>query len=352
MLSQALGRLLAIVEAYPDLKANQNFMALQNELTSTEDRIASARRYYNATVRDLNTKVETVPSNIIAGMFNVERAEYFEAVGEQREAPRVDFGQRDAVIPPPSGYAGGGVRSGRRLPGHAPAPGPPAPARRRRPPRAPAPPRPRPPPDRASLRGSAGPPVGGREVHRAGVAGRAAREHAGAMADAITIRGLTKAYGGPDRGRRARPRHPHRRVLRPARPERRRQDDHRRDRRGLPRPRRRRGARARHRPAGRRPRLAQPGRHRAAVDRRPGPAHPARGARQHREGLLAPRATSTTCSPRWASTTRPTPASSGSAAASGAGSTSPSASSAAPSCSSSTSRRPASTRRPGATSGT
>ena len=106
ILSQALGRLLAIAEAYPELKANENFMALQAELTSTEDRIASARRYYNATVRDLNTKVETVPSNIIAGVFNVERAEYFEAEGEQREAPRVDFGQRDAVIPPPSGYAG------------------------------------------------------------------------------------------------------------------------------------------------------------------------------------------------------------------------------------------------------
>ena len=107
MLSQALGRLLAIAEAYPDLKANQNFMALQQELTSTEDRIASARRYYNATVRDLNTKVETVPTNFIAGMFGIRTAEYFEAVGEQREAPRVDFGQRDATIPPPSGYAGG-----------------------------------------------------------------------------------------------------------------------------------------------------------------------------------------------------------------------------------------------------
>ncbi len=107
ILSQALGRLIALAEAYPDLKANQNFMALQAELTSTEDRIASARRYYNATVRDLNTKVETVPSNIIAGLFSIERAEYFEAVGEQREAPRVDFGQRDAVIPPPSGYTGG-----------------------------------------------------------------------------------------------------------------------------------------------------------------------------------------------------------------------------------------------------
>ena len=107
VLSQALGRLLAIVEAYPDLKANQNFLALQNELTATEDRIASARRYYNATVRDLNTKVETVPSNIVAGLFNIGRAEYFEAVGEQREAPRVDFGQRDAVIPPPAAYAPG-----------------------------------------------------------------------------------------------------------------------------------------------------------------------------------------------------------------------------------------------------
>jgi len=107
MLSQALGRLLAIAEAYPDLKANQNFLALQQELTSTEDRIASARRYYNATVRDLNTKVETVPTNFIAGMFGIRTAEYFEAVGEQREAPRVDFGQRDATIPPPSGYAGG-----------------------------------------------------------------------------------------------------------------------------------------------------------------------------------------------------------------------------------------------------
>jgi LemA protein len=118
ILSQALGRLIAVAEAYPDLKANQNFLALQNELTSTEDRIASARRYYNATVRDLNTKVETVPTNIIAGMFNIARAEYFEAVGEQREAPRVDFGQRDATIPPPSGYQQGGA------PGDA---GPPAP---------------------------------------------------------------------------------------------------------------------------------------------------------------------------------------------------------------------------------
>ena len=99
LLSQALGRLIAVAEAYPDLKANENFLALQTELSSTEDRIASARRYYNATVRDLNTKVETVPTNIVANLFHVERAEYFEAVGEQRQAPRVDFGQRDDTPP-------------------------------------------------------------------------------------------------------------------------------------------------------------------------------------------------------------------------------------------------------------
>ena len=106
MLTQALGRLIAVAEAYPDLKANQNFLALQNELSSTEDRIASARRYYNANVRELNTKVESVPSNFVAGMFNIKREEYFEAVGEQREAPKVDFGQRDSDIPPPTSYAG------------------------------------------------------------------------------------------------------------------------------------------------------------------------------------------------------------------------------------------------------
>ena len=157
MLSQALGRLLAIVEAYPDLKANENFMALQDELTSTEDRIASARRYYNATVRDLNTKVETVPSNIIAGVFNVGRAEYFEAVGEQREAPRVDFGQRDAVIPPPTSYAAGSAAPG---PPPAARPVPPlaTPAAPPPPPAAP-PASPAPPPAPPEVPGSTTPPA-------------------------------------------------------------------------------------------------------------------------------------------------------------------------------------------------
>ncbi|WP_270886963.1 LemA family protein [Pedococcus sp. 5OH_020] len=91
LLSQALGRLIAVAEAYPDLKANQNFMALQQELTSTEDRIASARRYYNATVRELNTKVETVPSNVVANLFGIRQAEYFEAEGREREPVKVDF---------------------------------------------------------------------------------------------------------------------------------------------------------------------------------------------------------------------------------------------------------------------
>ncbi len=92
MLSQALGRLFAVAEAYPDLKANANFLALQQELTSTEDRIAAGRRYYNANVRELNTKVETVPSNIVAGLAKIGREEYFEVEGVEREAPSVSFG--------------------------------------------------------------------------------------------------------------------------------------------------------------------------------------------------------------------------------------------------------------------
>ena len=92
MLTQALGRLFAVAEAYPDLKANVNFLALQQELTSTEDRIASGRRYYNANVRELNTKVETLPTNVIAGIAKVSKAEYFETEGAERQAPQVSFG--------------------------------------------------------------------------------------------------------------------------------------------------------------------------------------------------------------------------------------------------------------------
>jgi LemA protein len=105
MLSQALGRLFAVAEAYPDLKANANFLALQQELTSTEDRIASGRRYYNANVRELNTKVETVPSNFVAGMFNIGREEYFEVEGGERDVPGVSFGSTatgPAITGPPT----------------------------------------------------------------------------------------------------------------------------------------------------------------------------------------------------------------------------------------------------------
>lgn len=99
MLSQALGRLFAVAEAYPDLKANTNFLALQQELSSTEDRIAAGRRYYNANVRELNTKVESVPSNIVASLAKIGREEYFETEGIEREVPGVSFGSSAATPP-------------------------------------------------------------------------------------------------------------------------------------------------------------------------------------------------------------------------------------------------------------
>jgi len=102
VLTQALGRLIAVAEAYPDLKANQNFLSLQQELSSTEDRIAAGRRYYNANVRELNTKVETVPSNIFASMFHITREEYFEAEEAARTAPSVSFPGPDGTTPAPS----------------------------------------------------------------------------------------------------------------------------------------------------------------------------------------------------------------------------------------------------------
>ena len=78
MLTGALKSLFAVAEAYPDLKANQNFVELQRELVDTEDKIQASRRFYNGGVRDMNTKVETFPSNIIAGMFSIGKREFFE----------------------------------------------------------------------------------------------------------------------------------------------------------------------------------------------------------------------------------------------------------------------------------
>lgn len=92
ILTQAIGRLFAVAEAYPQLQASTQFQQLQLELTSTEDRIASARRYYNANVRTFNTAIQSVPSNIIAGMFHFKTAEYFELENQEaRQAPTVSF---------------------------------------------------------------------------------------------------------------------------------------------------------------------------------------------------------------------------------------------------------------------
>lgn len=87
MLEGALKSLFAVAEAYPDLKANQNFMQLQQELVDTEDKIQAARRFYNGGVRDLNTKIKIFPNNIIAGMLGFTEREFFELnESEQVEA--------------------------------------------------------------------------------------------------------------------------------------------------------------------------------------------------------------------------------------------------------------------------
>ena len=78
MLTGALKSVFAIAEAYPELKANQNFLALQTELSDTENKIQAARRFYNANVRDLNTKAESFPSNIVAGAFKFTKMEFFD----------------------------------------------------------------------------------------------------------------------------------------------------------------------------------------------------------------------------------------------------------------------------------
>jgi LemA protein len=91
VLTGALRQLFAVAEAYPDLKANQNFLQLQEELTSTEDRIAYARQFYNDSVVKYNSKIQSIPSNIIAGMFNFHEREYFEGEEEARTVPRVQF---------------------------------------------------------------------------------------------------------------------------------------------------------------------------------------------------------------------------------------------------------------------
>lgn len=92
-LSESLGRLIAIAENYPDLKANQNFLKLQAELVETENYLQFARRYYNGSVRDYNTTVATVPSNIVAALFDFEERAFFQkSADEAANVPLVQFG--------------------------------------------------------------------------------------------------------------------------------------------------------------------------------------------------------------------------------------------------------------------
>ncbi len=97
MLTQALRQLFAVAEAYPDLKANENFLALQEELTATESRIAFARQFYNEQVLGYDNAIEVFPSNVIAGTFNFDARPYFEAEEASREPVRVDFGQGEGT---------------------------------------------------------------------------------------------------------------------------------------------------------------------------------------------------------------------------------------------------------------
>jgi LemA protein len=90
-LSQALFNLRAVAEQYPDLKANQNFAQLQSELTNTEDRIAFARQAYNDTVQRYDTKRQSIPTNIVAGIANFQSYDYFEADPDSRSAVKVEF---------------------------------------------------------------------------------------------------------------------------------------------------------------------------------------------------------------------------------------------------------------------
>jgi LemA protein len=90
-LTQTLRSLFAVAEAYPDLKANQNFLSLQSELSDIEEKIAYARQFYNTNVLSYNAKTQTFPSVIFANMFNFEAAEFFEAEEEARQDVRVSF---------------------------------------------------------------------------------------------------------------------------------------------------------------------------------------------------------------------------------------------------------------------
>ncbi|MEM7215699.1 MAG: LemA family protein [Pseudomonadota bacterium] len=93
LLGAALGKLFALAEAYPDLKANSNFADLQESLQHVEDEIQMSRRYYNGAARDLNVRIESFPSNLVANTFKFTQADYFEIENaEDRAVPKIDFG--------------------------------------------------------------------------------------------------------------------------------------------------------------------------------------------------------------------------------------------------------------------
>ena len=95
-LGAGLQRLIAVAEQYPDLKANENFLDLQNDLVETEDHLQFARRFYNGAVRQLNTRVETVPNNIIANGFGFGQREFFQKTSDEAAAvPRIDLGEAE-----------------------------------------------------------------------------------------------------------------------------------------------------------------------------------------------------------------------------------------------------------------
>jgi LemA protein len=90
-LESALGKLFAIAEGYPDLKANTNFLELQRELTSTEDKVAYSRQFYNDSILDYNNKCKTFPGNLFAGMFGFKEKEYIKIAEAERKAVKVEF---------------------------------------------------------------------------------------------------------------------------------------------------------------------------------------------------------------------------------------------------------------------
>lgn len=96
MLTGAMKSLFAVAEAYPELKANENFLDLQRELSDTENKIQAARRFYNSVVRDMNIKVESVPSSIIAGLFKFKKQDFYDLEGSEaeRENIKVDFSEK------------------------------------------------------------------------------------------------------------------------------------------------------------------------------------------------------------------------------------------------------------------